>query len=121
MIETPSLRTRLTVVTVGLAVLTIVGLDAFVYLSLRDELGDTRNEESNQLNLRGAYTLGADSSCSHEIGLSGQYGEIYNADTNRNGDHFTAEEMQQAAETDIGKKIDLAHSQEFRDIVGGIV
>ncbi len=41
--------------------------------------------------------------------------------TNRNGDHFTAEELQQAAETAIGKKIDLAHSQEFRDIVGGII
>lgn len=53
-------------------------------------VGDTRNEESNQLNLRGTYTLGADSSCSHEIGLSGQYGQIYNADTNRNGDHWTA-------------------------------
>ncbi len=41
--------------------------------------------------------------------------------TNRNGDHFTAEELKQAAETAVGKKIDLAHSQEFRDIVGGIV
>ena len=41
--------------------------------------------------------------------------------TNRNGDHFTAEELRQAAETAIGKKIDLSHSQEFRDIVGGIV
>ncbi len=41
--------------------------------------------------------------------------------TNRNGDHFTAEELQRAAETAIGKKIDLSHSQEFRDIVGGIV
>jgi hypothetical protein len=53
-------------------------------------VGDTRNEESNQLNFRGSYTLGADSSCSHEIGLSGQFGEIYNADTNRNGDHWAA-------------------------------
>ncbi len=41
--------------------------------------------------------------------------------TNRNGDHFTAEELRQAAETAVGKKIDLSHSQEFRDIVGGIV
>ena len=41
--------------------------------------------------------------------------------TNRNGDHFTAEELKKAAETAIGKKIDLSHSQEFRDIVGGIV
>ena len=41
--------------------------------------------------------------------------------TNRNGDHFTAQELQQAAESAVGKKIDLSHSQEFRDIVGGIV
>ena len=41
--------------------------------------------------------------------------------TNRNGDHFTPEELRAAAETAIGKKIDLSHSQEFRDIVGGIV
>jgi adenine-specific DNA-methyltransferase len=41
--------------------------------------------------------------------------------TNRNGDHFTADELQQAAETAVGRKIDLSHSQEFRDIVGGIV
>ena len=41
--------------------------------------------------------------------------------TNRNGDHFTANELKQAAETAVGKKIDLSHSQEFRDIVGGIV
>ena len=41
--------------------------------------------------------------------------------TNRNGDHFTPDELRAAAETAIGKKIDLSHSQEFRDIVGGIV
>ncbi len=41
--------------------------------------------------------------------------------TNRNGDHFTADELKKAAETAVGKKIDLSHSQEFRDIVGGIV
>jgi len=41
--------------------------------------------------------------------------------TNRNGDNFTAEELKQAAETAVGRKVDLSHSQEFRDIVGGIV
>jgi len=40
--------------------------------------------------------------------------------TNRNGDHFTPDELKAAAETAVGKKIDLSHSQEFRDIVGGI-
>jgi len=41
--------------------------------------------------------------------------------TNRNGDHFTADELRQAAKSAVGRKIDLSHSQEFRDIVGGIV
>jgi len=41
--------------------------------------------------------------------------------SNRNGDHFTQEELREAAKSAVGKKIDLSHSQEFRDIVGGIV
>lgn len=41
--------------------------------------------------------------------------------TNRNGDNFTPEELKKAAETAVGRKVDLSHSQEFRDIVGGIV
>lgn len=45
---------------------------------------------------------------------------LTHAGTNRNGDHFTSDELKRAAETAIGKKIDLSHSQEFRDIVGGI-
>jgi len=46
---------------------------------------------------------------------------LTHAGTNRNGDHFTSDELKQAAETAVGKKIDLSHSQEFRDIVGGIL
>jgi adenine-specific DNA-methyltransferase len=41
--------------------------------------------------------------------------------TNRNGDHFTAEELATRHMTVINKKVDLQHSQEFGDIVGGIV
>jgi adenine-specific DNA-methyltransferase len=41
--------------------------------------------------------------------------------TNRNGDHFLAEELSTRHATAINKKIDLQHSQEFSDIVGGIV
>lgn len=43
------------------------------------------------------------------------------AGTNRNGDHFTPEELSQRHMTAINKKVDLQHSQEFGDIVGGIV
>lgn len=41
--------------------------------------------------------------------------------TNRNGDHFTADELKTRHMTAVNKKVDLQHSQEFGDIVGGIV
>ncbi len=41
--------------------------------------------------------------------------------TNKNGDHFTEDECRKAFQTAINKKVDLLHSQDFRDIVGGIV
>jgi len=42
------------------------------------------------------------------------------AGTNRNGDHFLAEELATRYMTAVNKKIDLKHSQDFTDIVGGI-
>jgi hypothetical protein len=41
--------------------------------------------------------------------------------TNKNGDHFTVEELSSRHMTAVNKKIDLQHSQEFNDIVGGVV
>ncbi|MCB2141419.1 DNA adenine methylase [bacterium] len=41
--------------------------------------------------------------------------------TNRNGDHFLPEELAARHATAINRKIDLQHSQDFSDIVGGIV
>lgn len=41
--------------------------------------------------------------------------------TNLNGDHFTREELSSRYATAINKKIDLKHSQEITDIVGGII
>lgn len=41
--------------------------------------------------------------------------------TNKNGDHFSPEELSGRFTTAVNKKIDLQHSQDFRDIVGGIV
>ncbi|MHB9129969.1 MAG: DNA adenine methylase [Armatimonadota bacterium] len=41
--------------------------------------------------------------------------------TNKNGDHFLAEELAARAVTAINKKVDLQHSQDVTDIVGGIV
>ncbi|MCK7511747.1 MAG: hypothetical protein MZV70_52030 [Desulfobacterales bacterium] len=40
---------------------------------------------------------------------------------NKNGDHFTPDELAARYMTAINKKIDLKHSQDFTDIVGGIV
>jgi len=41
--------------------------------------------------------------------------------TNKNGDQFSREELQARHQTAVNKKIDLKHSQDFRDIVGGVV
>jgi adenine-specific DNA-methyltransferase len=41
--------------------------------------------------------------------------------TNKNGDHFTAEELSARHMTAVNKKIDLQHSQDVSDIVGGII
>ncbi|MCL5105428.1 MAG: DNA adenine methylase, partial [Armatimonadetes bacterium] len=43
------------------------------------------------------------------------------AGTNKNGDHFTADELASRYTTAINKKIDLKHSQDLTDIVGGII
>jgi adenine-specific DNA-methyltransferase len=43
------------------------------------------------------------------------------AGTNKNGDHFTPEELSSRYMTAINKKVDLKHSQDFTDIVGGII
>lgn len=51
-----------------------------------------------------------------------QFGFIMcRAGTNKNGDHFTPDELAARCTTAINKKIDLKHSQELTDIVGGIV
>ena len=51
-----------------------------------------------------------------------QFGFILcRAGTNKNGDHFTPEELAARYMTAVNKKIDLKHSQDFTDIVGGIV
>ncbi|MHB9038327.1 MAG: DNA adenine methylase [Armatimonadota bacterium] len=51
-----------------------------------------------------------------------QFGFIMcRAGTNKNGDHFTADELAARCTTAINKKIDLKHSQDLTDIVGGIV
>jgi len=46
---------------------------------------------------------------------------LCHAGTNRNGDHFTVEELSSRYQTAINKKIDLKHSQDITDIVGGVV
>jgi hypothetical protein len=46
------------------------------------------NEETNQGNIRLAYTLTHNDTCSTEIGLSGEYGGLYNNTTKDMGDHW---------------------------------
>ncbi|MBI5789192.1 MAG: DNA adenine methylase [Candidatus Schekmanbacteria bacterium] len=57
-------------------------------------------------------------------GLTGdkRFGFILcHAGTNKNGDHFTVEELSSRYQTAINKKIDLKHAQDITDIVGGVV
>lgn len=49
-----------------------------------------QNEEINQLNGRAAYTFGLGTACETELGGSLQGSELYNAETDRRGDHWAA-------------------------------
>ncbi len=46
---------------------------------------------------------------------------LTHAGANKNGDYFTVEELSARHQTAINKKIDLKHSQDFTDIVGGVI
>ena len=52
--------------------------------------GPGRNQESNTVNARLTYTFGANSECSHELGISGQWGQLPNQDTGESGNHWAA-------------------------------
>ncbi|MCB1694397.1 MAG: hypothetical protein KDI19_16610, partial [Pseudomonadales bacterium] len=51
---------------------------------------DAHNEESNQFNARVAYSIGRETGCVNEVGLSGQWGELANSDTDARGTHWAA-------------------------------
>ncbi len=57
-------------------------------VDILDNGADQRNEETNQGNIRLAYTFTHNDTCSTEFGLSGQYGGIRNSDTNDIGTHW---------------------------------
>jgi len=46
---------------------------------------------------------------------------LTHAGANKNGDYFSVEELSARHQTAINKKIDLKHSQDFTDIVGGVI
>lgn len=49
---------------------------------------DAGNEETNQVNARLAYDFAHGDLGSTEVGVSGQWGQLYNGETNDNGDHW---------------------------------
>lgn len=51
---------------------------------------DQQNEETNQFNIRLAYTLAHGESGSTELGVSGQWGQLYNDTTRDTGDRWAA-------------------------------
>jgi len=52
--------------------------------------GAARNEQANTFTGRLAYTFGKGGECSNELGLSGQWGELFNRDTDDSGDFWAA-------------------------------
>lgn len=52
-----------------------------------DGTPDLRNKETNQVNGKIAYKLGGES-VQHKIGVSGQFGGLYNMDTQTTGNHY---------------------------------
>ncbi|AMV71231.1 hypothetical protein JCM30471_30700 [Desulfuromonas carbonis] len=52
--------------------------------------GVNANEETNQGNLRLAYTLQHSETCATEFGWSGEYGQVYNTATGDMGDHWAS-------------------------------
>lgn len=57
---------------------------------------DSANSETNQGNLRLAYRFGGENPFNIELGGSGQYGQIFNSVTGKNGEHWAG-----AAHADI--------------------
>ncbi|MFO7838262.1 MAG: hypothetical protein R6X08_02030 [Desulfosalsimonadaceae bacterium] len=49
---------------------------------------NSNNEETNQGNVRAAYTFTHSDTCSTELGVSAQYSQIYNSQTKDEGDHY---------------------------------
>lgn len=52
------------------------------------QVGAEQNRETNQANARLTYTLNRDTSSVHELGLSGQWGQLFNSTTGNTGDHW---------------------------------
>lgn len=63
------------------------GATRYSFDLVTDEDGASRNQETNQFNARVAYKLQHDQDNYSEIGLSGQWGQMYNLDTTDKGDH----------------------------------
>jgi hypothetical protein len=67
-------------------------LERYSYDIVKEDVAgvDQSNEETNQVNLRLAYTLDHGDLGSTELGTSGQWGQLYNSETERSGDHWAA-------------------------------
>jgi len=67
-------------------------LERYSYDVVIDESNFPRqaNEETNQFNARLAYTFEHSGLGSTEVGLSGQYGQLFNSITDGTGDHWAA-------------------------------
>ncbi len=71
---------------------------------------DIRNKEVNQLNGKVAYKLGNDKT-KHKVGVSGEWGGLYNLDTNKTGDHYALAAHYELNSGNFGAKAQVAHYQ----------
>lgn len=69
---------------------------------------DLRNKEVNQLNGKLAYKLGNDKT-KHKLGISGEWGGLYNLDTKKTGNHYALAAHYELNSGNFGTKAQVAH------------
>jgi len=79
-------------------------------------VGDIRLSDINPLSAEGISLSDSNVQGDKEFSFI-----LTHAGANKNGDFFTGEELSARHQTAINKKIDLKHSQDFTDIVGGVI
>ncbi len=73
-----------------------------------DGILDLRNKEVNQVNAKVAYKLGNER-VKHKLGVSGEFGGLYNLDTKKTGNHYAMAAHYELNTKRFGAKAQVAH------------